>query len=81
MSLVFWVWTLVAIAMAVAEIAQPTALYLPWAFGAGAAAGLEVLGYGMWWQWPVFVVLPSAIIVIHTRLRSGRRRVEAETED
>lgn len=72
-ELTTWAWLIVASVLLCAEILSPGMLALPFAIGAGVAAGCSAAGLGSGWQWGSFVVVSSLLFVIAQRWLNRRR--------
>ncbi len=69
MNIWFWVWVLLAVILAIAEIFTAGFFMLPFAIGAAGAALLEFLwpGDSLTWQWASFVGLSSLLLIVVRR--------------
>lgn len=69
MNIWFWVWVLLAVILAIAEIFTAGFFMLPFAIGAAGAALLEFLwpGDSLAWQWASFVGLSSLLLIVVRR--------------
>ncbi|MBF4508930.1 MAG: NfeD family protein [Aeromicrobium sp.] len=67
----FWVWAGLAAILIVAEMFTAGFFLLPFGLGAAGAAGVNLAGLGIGWQWAVFLAL-SAILLLSLRRFADR---------
>ena len=73
MSVAFWAWTTIAVLLALGEAVTGGLLVLPWAVGAGVAAGLEAAHASSTWEWVAFLLVSMVLFVLAQRLIIRRK--------
>ena len=63
----FWSWIILVVVFVLGEAFGGELLILPWAFGAFAAAVLDVLRFDVGWQWLAFILVSSVLTILFRR--------------
>ena len=67
MSLMFWIWAVLAAVFIVGEIFTAGFFLFPFGVGAALAAVLTFLGAPSWLQWVCFVVVSGVLVLLSRR--------------
>lgn len=78
MDFLWWIWALLALLFAVAEIFTAGFFLICFAIGAAAAGVLAYLGYGIAWQLIAFIGVSVAVLAL---LRPFAHRVSSQAEN
>jgi membrane protein implicated in regulation of membrane protease activity len=68
LSLMFWIWAVLAAVFLVGEIFTAGFFLFPFSVGAGVAAVLTLIGAPSWLQWVSFVVVSGVMVLLSRRL-------------
>lgn len=79
MHIWFWAWLLLAGIFAGASLFDRDRYVLPWAIGAGAATLVEALGLPIAWEWIVFILGSTSLLIgIQLFRKPGRKSLQRE---